>query len=80
MYRKQTNYVTKLKKQSIHLYIIIARELGIESSSQDMASPLSIRAIKENTPEYDYICINLSRNWTPPPPLKGPPELTNCLQ
>ena len=51
MYRKQTNYVTKFKKQSIHFYIIIARELGIESSSKDMASPLSIRAIKENTPE-----------------------------
>ena len=113
-YRKQRNYVTKLRKQSIHLYffercsggpkskdfwptikpflssksskndcdiillendtliadqkevsgllndfyINIAREIGIDSQSQDMANHPSIEAIKENTPEQGYSSFN----------------------
>ena len=113
-YRKQRNYVTKLRKQSIHLYffercsggpkskdfwptikpflssksskndcdiillendtliadqkevsgllndfyINIAREIGIDSQSQDMANHPSIEALKENTPEQGYSSFN----------------------
>ena len=113
-YRKQRKYVTKLRKQSIHLYffercsggpkskdfwptikpflssksskndcdiillendtliadqkevsgllndfyINIAREIGIDSQSQDMANHPSIEAIKENTPEQGYSSFN----------------------
>ena len=114
MYRKQRNYVTKLRKQSIHLYffercsggpkskdfwptikpflssksskndcdiillekdtlisdqkevsgllndfyINIAREIGIDSQSQDPENHPSIKAIKENGPEEGYTSFN----------------------
>ena len=113
-YRKQRNYVTKLRKQSIHLYffercsggpkskdfwptikpflssksskndcdiillendtlisdqkevsgllnefyINIAKEIGIESQSQDLENHPSIKAIIENSPEEGYNSFN----------------------
>ena len=40
-------------------YINIAREIGIDSQSQDMANHPSIEAIKENTPEQGYSSFKL---------------------
>ena len=117
-YRKQRNYVTKLRKQSIHLYffercsggpkskdfwptikpflssksskndcdiillendtliadqkevsgllndfhINIAKEIGIDSQSQDMTNHPSIEAIKENTHEQGFSSFNFKNS------------------